>query len=327
MLRWLVCLVGLAVACGGGASDLPTADRPPDEAPAWTLAIHGGAGTIPKTLPEERIQAYRESLEQALSIGAEILDRGGTSLDAVEQVIRHLEDDPLFNAGKGAVYNHDGVHELDASIMNGADLSCGAVAGVTSVRNPIGLARLVMERSGHVLLAGSGAEQFADEMEVLRVDQEYFHTQRRWESLQKALEREAAEHGTVGAVALDRHGDLAAGTSTGGMTAKRFGRVGDSPIIGAGTYANNRTCAVSATGKGEEFIRYGVAFAISALMEHQGLSLADAAGRVIHGDLQPGDGGIIAVGHDGSIAMVFNTAGMYRGASDSTGHFEVRIWE
>jgi len=326
-----VLLLCVLVACAAPPGPSPTAGSagPPAQGVAWALALHGGAGTIPRDLPEEQVGQYRESLERALRLGASMLDEGASAVDTVEQVIRLLEDDPLFNAGKGAVYNHEGVHELDASIMNGADLACGAVAGVTTVRNPISLARLVMERSGHVLLAGAGAEAFADEMGVPRVDQQYFHTERRREQLERALEREtaAAEHGTVGCVVLDREGNLAAGTSTGGITAKRYGRVGDSPVIGAGTYADNRTCAVSATGKGEEFIRHGVAFSVSALMAHRGLGLQEAAERVIHDELQPGDGGIIAVGHDGSIAMVFNTAGMYRGAADASGRFEIAIWD
>lgn len=304
------------------------------EAPKWAIAIHGGAGTIPKTLPENERDGYLASLRRALEIGRDALAAGGTSLDAVEKVVRFLEDDPLFNAGRGAVFTHEGTHELDAAIMDGRDLSCGAVAGLKTVKNPVSLARLVMERSPHVFMVGDGAEAFAAEMKVERVDPKYFFTQKRWDQLQEALrkEREARKEpekprGTVGAVALDRHGNLAAATSTGGMTNKRFGRLGDVPVIGAGTYANNRTCAISATGWGEKFIRHTVAHDISALMEYAGLTLQQAADRVIHQKLEKGDGGVIGVARDGSIALVFNSEGMYRGAADSSGRFEVRIWE
>lgn len=300
----------------------------------WAIAIHGGAGTISKagTGPAVR-EAYLRSLRAALEIGRKTLVDGGTSLDAVEKVVRSFELDPLFNAGKGAVFTHEGTHELDAAIMNGRNLACGAVAALKTIKHPISLARLVMERSPHVFLVGEGAETFAAEMGVERVSQDYFFTQKRYDEWQRALKDEAAgrgpvkDHDTVGAVALDRFGDLAAATSTGGLTNKRFGRIGDVPVIGAGTYANNRTCAVSATGLGEEFIRHTVAHDISALVEYAGLPLEQAAGRVIHGKLKPGDGGVITVGRDGSIAMVFNSPGMYRGAADSEGRFEVKIWE
>ena len=295
--------------------------------PKWAIAIHGGAGTIPKTLPEAKKQEYLRSLDQALKIGQGVLQQGGTSLDAVEKVIRFLEDDPLFNAGKGAVYTHERTHELDAAIMDGRDLSCGSVAALKTVKNPISLARLVKERSPHVFLVGEGAEAFATEMKVERVPNSYFDTPGRLKDLEDALKEEPKEHGTVGCVALDTHGNLAAGTSTGGLTNKRFGRLGDVPVIGAGTYANNRTCALSATGIGEEFIKHTVAHDISALMEYGGLSLQAAADRVIHQKLKPGDGGVIGVAHDGSIALVFNSEGMYRGAADSNGRFEVKIWE
>jgi beta-aspartyl-peptidase (threonine type) len=300
-----------------------------DDAPAakWAIAIHGGAGTIPKNLPEAQKQQYLHSLGEALKIGQGVLRQGGTSLDAVEKVIRFLEDDPLFNAGKGAVYTHERTHELDAAIMDGSDLSCGSVAALKTVKNPISLARLVKERSPHVFLVGEGAEAFATEMKVERVPNSYFDTPKRLQDLEEALKEEPKEHGTVGCVALDVHGNLAAGTSTGGLTNKRFGRLGDVPVIGAGTYANNKTCAISATGTGEEFIKHTVAHDISALMEYGGLSLQQAADRVIHQKLKAGDGGVIGVGRDGSIALVFNSEGMYRGAADSGGRFEVRIWE
>lgn len=295
----------------------------------WALAIHGGAGTIPKTLPEAEKQQYLQSLTRALGIGRDILSKGGTSLDAVEAVVRSLEDDPLFNAGKGAVYTHEGTHELDAAIMDGSTLSCGSVAALKTVKNPIALARLVMTKSPHVFLVGDGAEAFAAAMKVERVDNKYFDTPKRYEQLQEELklERDHKDRDTVGAVALDQHGNLAAATSTGGLTNKRFGRLGDVPVIGAGTYANNKTCAISATGIGEEFIKHTVSHDISALMEYGGLTLQQAADKVIHQKLKPGDGGVIGVAHDGSIALVFNSEGMYRGAADSAGRFEVKIWE
>lgn len=297
--------------------------------PRWSLAIHGGAGTIPKTLPEAEKQQYLRSLGEALKVGQEVLRQGGTSLDAVEKVVRFLEDDPLFNAGRGAVYTHEGTHELDAAIMDGRTLACGSVAALKTVRNPISLARMVMEKSPHVFMVGEGAETFAAQMKVERVTQDYFHTPKRHAQWQEALrkEKEEKDMDTVGAVALDVHGNLAAATSTGGMTNKRFGRLGDVPVIGAGTYANNRTCAISATGWGEQFIKHTVAHDISALMEYAGLTLQQAADRVIHQKLKPGDGGVIGVARDGSIALVFNSEGMYRGAADSAGRFEVKIWE
>lgn len=308
---------------------LRSADTPAAAAAKWALAIHGGAGTIPKTLPESEKQQYLQSLTKALGAGRDILAKGGTSLDAVEAVVRFLEDDPLFNAGKGAVYTHEGTHELDAAIMDGSTLSCGSVAALKTVKNPISLARLVMTKSPHVFLVGDGAEAFAAAMKVERVDNKFFDTPKRFEQLQEELklEKEHKDRDTVGAVALDQHGNLAAATSTGGLTNKRFGRLGDVPVIGAGTYANNKTCAVSATGIGEEFIKHTVSHDISALMEYGGLTLQQAADKVIHQKLKPGDGGVIGVARDGSIALVFNSEGMYRGAADSGGRFEVRIWE
>lgn len=295
----------------------------------WALAIHGGAGTIPRTLPESEKRQYLRSLEEALKVGREVLSQGGTSLDAVEKVVRFLEDDPLFNAGRGAVYTHEGTHELDAAIMDGRTLACGSVAALKTVKSPISLARMVMEKSPHVFMVGEGAEKFATEMKVERVAQDHFDTPKRHAQWQEALrkEKEEKDMDTVGAVALDVHGNLAAATSTGGMTNKRFGRLGDVPVIGAGTYANNKTCAISATGWGEQFIKHTVAHDISALMEYAGLTLQQAADRVIHQKLNKGDGGVIGVARDGSIALVFNSEGMYRGAADSAGRFEVRIWE
>ena len=340
-----------------------TAPAASAERPAWALAIHGGAGVISKEMPEETKRGYREALEGALELGRKHLAAGGTALDAVEKVVVFLENDPRFNAGKGAVYTHEKTHELDAAIMDGRDRSAGAVASLKTVKNPIRLARAVMERSPHVFMVGEGAEAFADglaDLDLERVPNSYFDTEHRREALERALEaerargaeesrKEAAEGweqgddrgdggesdgplgdkkmGTVGAVALDTHGHLASATSTGGLTNKRFGRVGDVPVIGAGTWADDATCAISATGQGEKFIRNTVAVRISALMAYRGLSLEEAAREVVHRVLEPGDGGVIGVSHDGSIALVFNSAGMFRGAADASGRFEVGIWE
>ena len=321
---WLPLLAAAAAPLQRGRANVSVSEV---EAPRWAIAIHGGAGTIPKTLPEEQKQQYLRSLTAALKMGQEVLQHGGNSLDAVEKVVRFLEDDPLFNAGKGAVYTHEGTHELDAAIMDGRDLSCGSVANLKTDKKPISLARLGMEKSPHVFLVGDGAEAFATEMKVERVPNSWFDTQFRYEQLQEALKKEKKDRDTVGAVALDAHGNLAAATSTGGLTNKRFGRIGDVPVIGAGTYANNRTCAISGTGIGEQFIRHTVAHDISALMEYSGLTLQQAAERVIQQKLKPGDGGVIGVSHDGSLALVFNSEGMYRGAADSKGRFEIKIWE
>jgi beta-aspartyl-peptidase (threonine type) len=337
-LRALLAAVLLAVlppalaGCGSAPSAAGSAGLDPaagDAAPVdWAIAIHGGAGTIPEDIPAERRQAYAGALSAALRLGAGALADGEPALDVVEKVVRSLEDDPLFNAGRGAVYTHDGRHELDAAIMDGRDLAAGAVAAVSTVKNPISLARLVMQGSPHVLLVGAGAEAFADEMGVVRVPQEYFHTEGRREAWQRALEerRRQDDKDTVGCVVRDVYGNLAAATSTGGLTDKRWGRVGDVPIIGAGTYADNRTAAISATGKGEEFIRHNVAHTISARMALRGEGLTEAAEAVIHRTLAPGDGGVIAVDAAGRLALVFNSTGMYRGAADSTGRFEIGIW-
>lgn len=318
------CLLLLA-ACGSPEAQ----EEPPPARADWAIAIHGGAGVIPKTMGDDEKAKHFEALEEALRLGRDLLDQGEASLDVVERVVRHLEDVPLFNAGKGAVFTHDGAHELDAAIMDGRNLACGAVAGLTTVKNPISLARMVMERSRHVFFVGPGAERFADEMGVERVDQAYYDTERRREQWQRALAEEVEDdkYGTVGVVALDRAGNLAAATSTGGLTNKRYGRVGDVPVIGAGTYADNRTAAISCTGFGEQFIRHNVAHDVTARMAYRGLSVQEAADEVIHGELDPGDGGLIAVAHDGSIALVFNSEGMFRGAADAAGRFEVAIWE
>lgn len=291
------------------------------------IAVHGGAGALaPADLTPEGERAYRAGLERALRAGFAILDRGGASLDAVVAAVQALEDDPLFNAGRGAVVAANGAHELDASVMDGRDLRAGAVTGVRHVRSPIELARLVMERSPHVMLAGPGAEEFALEQGLAPVANSYFATERRRLELERMLHgdldpsRESLM-GTVGAVALDAHGNLAAATSTGGMTGKKWGRVGDSPIIGAGTYAANDCCAVSATGHGEFFIRAAVAHEIASLMRYRGVGVQDAADEVVMRQLVRlgGSGGVIAIGRDGSIAMPFNSQGMLRGAMDSLG--------
>lgn len=291
------------------------------------IAIHGGAGTLSSAmLTPESDRIYRAGLEAALRAGFAVLDGGGTSLDAVTVAVQALEDDPLFNAGRGAVLSANGLHELDASIMDGRDRSAGAVSGVRHVRSPIVLARLVMERSPHVMLSGEGAEEFALEQGLEPVANSHFTTERRQRELelllqgQKAAGKEALM-GTVGAVALDAHGNLAAATSTGGMTGKKWGRVGDSPIIGAGTYAANDCCAVSATGHGEFFIRAAVAHEVASLMRYRGLDVVQAADEVVLRQLveMGGSGGVIAVGRNGRIAMPFNSEGMLRGAMDSRG--------
>lgn len=307
--------------------------KPGKNKPEYVLVIHGGAGNIKKEnmKPEKEVQ-YIKKLTEVLEKGAKILKNGGSALDAVEASIRIMEDSPLFNSGKGAVFNADGKNELDASIMDGKNLNAGAVANVTIIKNPISAARKVMTDSKHVLLIKEGAEEFAKQQGLEIVEPEYFFDQIRWNSLQKIKKREEAKkpssdekHGTCGAVALDKYGNLAAGTSTGGMTNKKFGRVGDSPIIGAGTYANNKTCAVSATGHGEFFIRNVVAYDISALMEYKNMTLNNAANYVINEKLNA-NGGIIAVDKDGNISMPFNTNGMYRGFINSNGEMEVKLY-
>ncbi len=295
----------------------------------YALVIHGGAGTIkPKNMDAETKAQYEKALNEALDIGENILKNGGTALDAVENVIVYLENSPLFNAGKGAVFTYEGHNELDASIMDGKTHKAGAVGGVTIVKNPIRAARAVMEKSPHVLLTCAGANRFAIEQGLDTVSPEYFYTESRWEALQRRLEKEkkkepvgareepdAHKFGTVGCVALDKQGNLAAGTSTGGLTAKRWNRIGDSPIIGAGTYADNATCAVSCTGHGEYFIREAVAHDMSARMAYLGESVQEAGEHIINEKLKAigGAGGLIAIDQYGQIAMPFNTSGMYRG--------------
>jgi beta-aspartyl-peptidase (threonine type) len=307
------------------------------------LAIHGGAGTIERrNMTPEREREYRAGLKRALTAGYEILKRGGSSLDATEAAVRVLEDDPHFNAGKGSVFTSAGTNEMDAAIMDGKTLAAGAVASLKHVKNPISLARLVMEKSGHVMMDSEGAETFAQENGIDLVDQKYFFTQDRWDALQKMKAAEKSRtsgggkaflitdqdrHGTVGAVALDQNGNLAAATSTGGTTNKRPGRIGDTPVIGAGTYANNATCAISATGDGEYFIRATVGCDVSALMEYRGLSLNDAAQAALDKVAKlGGGGGLIAIDHQGNVTLPFNTSGMYRGYLDANGKFVIEIY-
>lgn len=301
------------------------------EGPAYAIVIHGGAGNIsPQFISPERAEALSAKLNEVLEKGISILENGGTSLDAVEAVIRIMEDSPLFNAGKGAVFTHEGKNEMDASIMEGQTLNTGAVAGIGDIKNPITAARIVMEKSPHVLLSGKGASSFVASQGGEVVDSNYFYTERRWKQLQQQLNKAQVEkYGTVGCVALDRNGNLAAGTSTGGMTNKRYGRIGDSPIIGAGNYANNNSCAVSATGHGEYFIRYTVAHDISAMMQYGGLSIQEAASSVIQEKLKEagGKGGVICVDKQGNIAMEFNTSGMLRAYATANGERVVKVFE
>jgi L-asparaginase / beta-aspartyl-peptidase len=305
----------------------------------YTLVIHGGSGNISRERMSLESEAeYQAKLSEALQAGEAILKAGGSSMDAVVAAVMILEDSPLFNAGKGAVFNYEGRNELDASIMDGKTLQAGAVAGITNIKNPITAARKVMENSPHVMLTGRGAEQFAFEQGLEAVDPSYFFDQSRWDQYREFLRGNTQlrgntdpdmKMGTVGAVALDMDGNLAAATSTGGMTGKRFGRIGDSPIIGAGTYANNQTCAVSATGHGEYFIRNVVAYDISALMLYSGKTLEEAANENVMEKLkeQGGNGGIIAVDREGNVAMPFNTTGMFRGFVKSNGETEVKIFK
>ncbi len=294
----------------------------------WAIVIHGGAGTISRDKMTREMDAeYRKALNEALETGKKILSEGGSSLDAVEKTIRVMEDNPLFNAGKGAVFTHDGKNELDAAIMDGSTLAAGSVACVTDIRNPISAARKVMTNSPHVMLTGAGASQFAKEQGLEIVSPSYFYTEKRFSELQEILKKE--KNGTVGCCALDKNGNLAAGTSTGGMVNKRYNRVGDTPIIGAGTYANNATCAVSATGHGEYFIRWTVAHDISALMEYKGLSLREATELVVNNKLVKagGSGGVICVDKAGHVSMPFNSTGMFRGFATSGGKGGVFIYK
>jgi beta-aspartyl-peptidase (threonine type) len=316
----------------------------------YVMVIHGGAGTILKAnMTPAKELAYREALTQALKTGYAALKAGKSSMDAVEATIHIMEDSPLFNAGKGAVFTHEGRNEMDAAVMDGKTQMAGAVAGVTTIRNPISAARAVMDKSEHVMMVGQGAELFAKQAGLKIVPPSYFYTKDRWDGLQRAIKQDSVKavldhdskksmllgiqnrddkFGTVGAVALDKAGNLAAGTSTGGMTNKKYGRVGDAPIIGAGTYANNKTAGISATGWGEFYIRNVVAYDISAMMEYKNMSLQDAAAAAIEKvGKMGGDGGLIALDHAGNVAMPFNTAGMYRGTVTEDGEIEVLIYK
>jgi beta-aspartyl-peptidase (threonine type) len=356
-LRRFVCLVALAaiasvpvsLAQKGNFADIKQLQGPQN--PRLGFIIHGGAGTIKRgSMTPEREKEYRDKLTEVVTAGYKALQDGKSALDAVELAIRMMEDSPLFNAGKGAVFTADGRNELDASIMDGKTLKAGGVAGLHHVKNPITLARTVMEKSPHVLMFGDGAEMFAKEQGVELVDEKYFWTQSRWDALQRIKQKEKEEKeklqpkkvskldgysekeeqvfGTVGAVALDKNGNLAAGTSTGGMDNKKYGRVGDSPIIGAGTYANNDSCGVSATGWGEYFIRIGVARDISSLMEYRALTVQDASDTTLK-KVQKlgGDGGVIAMDKFGDMAISFNSEGMYRAYINAEGKPVVEIYK
>ncbi|MES2140492.1 MAG: isoaspartyl peptidase/L-asparaginase [Bacteroidota bacterium] len=312
----------------------------------FAIAIHGGAGAIPRSIMgAENEKNYKKGLEEALLAGDTILSSGGNALDAVEAAVNKLEDNPLFNAGRGAVFTNGGTNELDASIMDGKNLMAGAVTGIKNVKNPVSLARVVMEKSEHVFLSGAGAMEFAKKMNLEFAPDEYFFVQDRYDQLIQARESDQvvldhgntrgatgtpnSKKGTVGAVALDIHGNIAAATSTGGMTNKKFGRVGDSPIIGAGTYANNNTCAISCTGHGEFFIRSVVAYDISCLMEYKGLSLKEACDIVVYQKLVKigGEGGLVAIDAKGNIEMPFNSEGMYRAMRKSGGEIYLGIYK
>lgn len=309
----------------------------------YAIAIHGGAGVISKDIPDDRKQQYIDGLNEALAVGEEILKNGGSALDAVEQTINTLENNPLFNAGKGAVFTADGTHELDAAIMDGTNLRAGTITGIKTVKHPISLARKVMTDSKHVMFSSDGAERFADHTNLERVENSYFSTERRRRQLKRAQENEQTsykldhddrqfwtedtdKYGTVGCVALDKNGNLAAGTSTGGMTNKKFGRVGDVPIVGAGTYAND-LAAISATGWGEKIMLHVTGHHIASYMEYAETSLKEAADHVIFDELSEGTAGVICVDKNGNITMPFNTKGMFRAATDSEGLQMVKIWE
>jgi beta-aspartyl-peptidase (threonine type) len=341
----MLCILGLwtRAATAQTAADRPAPGR-------WVIVLHGGAGSTARDLsPEERVP-LEKSLRAAISVGKDVLSKGGSALDAVEKVVVALEDDPRFNAGKGAVFSRAGTHELDASIMDGATLRCGAVGGVKAQKNPVKVARLVMERTPHILLTGDEADAYGRKNGCEQVTQDYFYTERRFRQLQEALKKDGLEplekpayplqpsaastsglpsevaRGTVGCVALDSHGNLAAATSTGGLTGKMPGRIGDTPIIGAGNYANDKSCAVSGTGKGEEFIRHSIAARVGLLMEERKVPVAEAVRICVNDVLHPGDGGMIAVDRQGNVSMQSNTPAMPRAVADSTGRLETAIW-
>ncbi len=327
MVLTFCCTFQLLSCSGNMTSEKENADMEPVARAEYAIVIHGGAGTIlKKNMSDEKEAAYLKALNEALDIGEEILKKGGTSVEAVEKAIMYMEDSPLFNSGKGAVFTNAGTNELDASIMEGATQNAGAVGGVKTVRNPIQAAIAVMNNSPHVMLTGEGADKFAADQGLTIVDNSYFRTDRRWKSLQRIkkeeeerkeelIENSESKYGTVGCVALDKNGNIAAGTSTGGMTNKRWGRVGDSPIIGAGTYADNATCGISCTGHGEYFIRYAVAHDVSARMMYLKEGIATAADHVVNKTLveKGGSGGLVGLDAQGNIAMPFNSEGMYRG--------------
>lgn len=340
-INFLLLLLALTAAVIiGSLSTEVDADFKSNMDNTWAIALHSGAGVISRNLSDDRVQEYYDSLEEALEIGEDILKNGGSALDAVEQVVRYLEDNPLFNAGKGSVFTNEGKHELDAAIMDGSSLAAGALTGLTTVKNPVSLARHVMENSRHIFFSGSGAEHYADQTDVKRVDNDWFFTQRRYEQWQRSQHEDGRSsnmnrlndevytfrYGTVGASALDQNGRLAAATSTGGMTNKMFGRVGDVPIIGAGTYANDLV-AVSATGWGEQIMRNVSAHTIASYMEFSGGSLEESIDFLLKERLNPGDAGFIAVDKEGNVSLQMNTAGMFRAGSNAAGFREVAIWE
>ncbi len=347
--RSLLCFAAVA------AISISTSGQQTAPAHRWAIVLHGGAGVIERASMDPKTEAaYRAGLKEAIEAGSKVLDSNGSALDAIEASIRILEDNPLFNAGRGAVFTANGKNELDAAIMDGATLRAGAVAEVTRTRHPISLARAVMEKSPHVMLVGDGADEFAQSIGLEEVDPRFFFTERRWQSLVKQLKKEglpipprpagappapaapiaqieppdAHKYGTVGVVALDRFGHIAAGTSTGGTQAKRWGRVGDSPIIGAGTYASNQSCAVSGTGTGEYFIRLTVAREVCNLVQFKGMPLQLAADQVIHKELVAlhGDGGVIAITPDGQMAWSFNTPGMFRARIAEGGALQLGVY-
>lgn len=341
----LLLLAFLAIGCNNSKKMLKHENKKANE---FAIIIHGGAGTIKKeNMSSEKEKAYIQKLEESVRAGYQILKNGGTSTDAVVKAIEVMEDSPLFNAGKGSVFTHHETNEMDASIMTGNNLNAGAVAGVKTVKNPIKLARKIMEDSPHVMLSGDGASIFAKEKGLEIVNPKYFFTEARFKSLQRIKEKMKTEldhnekkafydseikdskFGTVGCVALDKNGNITAGTSTGGMTNKRWNRIGDSPIIGAGTYANNTTCGVSSTGWGEYFIRLGVALSISNQMEYKNVSLKQATQDVIQNKLTKlgGTGGVIALDKDGNMIYEFNTAGMYRASMNDKGELDVKIYK
>ena len=350
----IISLLLLNISCKKGENLKPeTQSRDLETKPETTsptekhfaIVIHGGAGTIKKeNMSAEQETAYQEKLQEAINTGYTVLENGGTAIDAVQKTINIMEDSPLFNAGKGAVFNSLGKNEMDASIMDGNTLNCGAVAGVKHIKNPINAARLVMDSTRHVLLSGKGAEDFAKQYNLTFVDASYFHTEKRFNQLQRAQKKDKVQldhafidnkgliddhkYGTVGAVALDKNGNIAAATSTGGLTNKKYGRIGDSPIIGAGTYANNTTCGISCTGTGEYFIRTLAAHEASNLMQYKELSLQKSLENVIQqiGDLG-GDGGMIGLDKGANIAWYFNTKGMYRAYKKSNGENVVKFYE